>query len=91
MVRAVTEVFGPADAAQRVRSFGRVRSAASKLLGTQKHAGENKGELHMYLANNNISSLPNQLFSVRNLVILSLRAYIYPFTGLELGRFCFEC
>lgn len=74
MSRVATEAIDPARTAQRVRSLKGVQSASSQVFGTSRH-NKQKGQIDLYLANNRISVLPNEFFTLRNVVVLSLREY----------------
>ena len=75
LLRTQTEVPNPARAAQRARSLRMTQSITSQVFGTAS-TSSSKPQIHMYLSNNRIRILPNELFRLENLVMLTLRMHL---------------
>lgn len=72
---ATSMVMGPGRAAQRVRSLATARTASAAVFASRT-SGAPHEEIHLYLGNNSIRFLPNELFNLSALVVLSLSMLI---------------
>ena len=74
LLRTQTDMPNPARAAQRARSLRVTQSITSQVFGTATNLSS-KPQIHMYLSNNKLRTLPNELFLLDNLVMLTLRMH----------------